>query len=180
MEVQNVYANSRVNITAERKTYLGAVMGSIENCEKYVKGLVKNWDNQLIILTTIAGTKPQAVYLAFTSGFKSKLSYILRNIPSICHLLLPLERTIRKKSIVNVTGCYICNNKERVLTPLPTRYCGLIIPIFLVTGKIEFMNFSKKITSGLTAYDTMEDSIKRLKTEIKKSIKENTKTSLKD
>ena len=42
------------------------------------------------------------------------------------------------------------------------------------------MNFRKKITSGLTAYNTMEDSIKRLKTEIKKSIKENTKTPLKD
>ena len=45
MEAQNLYANSRVNVTVERKAHLGAVIGSIENCDEYVKDLVKNWDN---------------------------------------------------------------------------------------------------------------------------------------
>ena len=42
METQNLFANSRVNITAEGKIHLGAVIGSIEYRDEYVKDLVKN------------------------------------------------------------------------------------------------------------------------------------------
>ena len=34
MEAQNLFANSRVSITAEGKTHLGAVIGSIEHPDK--------------------------------------------------------------------------------------------------------------------------------------------------
>ena len=114
-----------------------------------MEGLVKVWDNQLTILSTIAETQPQAAYLAFANGFKSKL-YFLRSIPNIHHLLVPAERTISNKFIPAVTGCHICTDKERVLISLPTRYGGLAIPIFHKTVEIEFMN-SSKITSELTA-----------------------------
>ena len=60
-----------------------------------MKDLVKDWDNQLTILPTIAETQPQAAYSALVSGFKNKLNCFLRTIPNICHLLLPPERTIR-------------------------------------------------------------------------------------
>ena len=99
MDAQNLFANSRVNIIAEGKRHLGTVIGSTEYRDKYVKDLVKDWDNQLTILSTIAETQPQAAYLAFDSGFKSKLNNFLRTIPNIHHLLLPLERTIRNKFI---------------------------------------------------------------------------------
>ena len=144
MEAQNLFANLRVNITAEKKTHLGAVFGSTEYRDKYVKGLVKVWNNQLI-----AKTQPQAAYLAFASGFKSKL-YFLRTIPNIRHLLLPVERTIRNNFTPAVTECHLSSDKERVLISLPTRYGGLAIPIFHETAEIEFMN-SGKITSELTA-----------------------------
>ena len=43
---------------------------STEYRDKYVKDiLVKDWDHQLTILSTIAETQPQAAYLAFASGF---------------------------------------------------------------------------------------------------------------
>ena len=45
MEAQNLFANSRVNITAGRKKHLGAVTGNTENRDEYVKNLVKDWDN---------------------------------------------------------------------------------------------------------------------------------------
>ena len=113
MEAQNLFANLRVNITAKGKIHLGAVIGSTEYRDKYVKDLVKVWDNQLTILSTITKTQPQAAYLAFASGFKSKL-YYLRAIPNIYHLLLPVEGTIRSKFIPAVTGCHKCSGKERV------------------------------------------------------------------
>ena len=94
MEAQNIFANSRVNIIAEGKIHLGAVIGSIEYRDEYVKDLVKDWDNQLTILSTIAETQPQATYLAFSNGLKNKLNHFPRIIPNIRHLVLTLERTI--------------------------------------------------------------------------------------
>ena len=44
MKVQKLFANSRVNITAEGKRQLGAVVGSAEYRDEYVKDLVKKWD----------------------------------------------------------------------------------------------------------------------------------------
>ena len=116
MEVQNLFANSRVNITNEGKRNLSAVIGSTEYRDEYVKDLIKDWDDQLTILSAIA-----------ENGFKNKLDCFLRNIPDILHLPLPLERTIRNKFIPSVTGGQISNDKKIVLTPLPTKYDGLTI-----------------------------------------------------
>ena len=44
MEVQNVFADSRVNITAEGKRHLGAVIESKEYRDEYVNDLVKDWE----------------------------------------------------------------------------------------------------------------------------------------
>ena len=71
MKAQNVFANSRVNITAEGKGHLGAVIGSRKYRDEYVKDLVKDWDNQITILSTIPETQPEAAYTAFVSGFQS-------------------------------------------------------------------------------------------------------------
>ena len=57
-----------------------------------MKDLVKDWDNHLRILPTIAEAQPQAAYLAFAGGFKSKLNYFLITIPNIRYLLLPLGK----------------------------------------------------------------------------------------
>ena len=99
MEAQSLFANARMNSTAEGKRYLGAVIRSTEYRGEYVKDLGKDRDNQLTTLSTITETQPQAAYLAFVSSFKIKLDYFLRTITIIRHLLLPLERTIRNKFI---------------------------------------------------------------------------------
>ena len=96
MVAQNLFANSRVNLTAKGKRPLCAVIESIEYRDKHVKDLVKDWDNQLTILPIIVETQQQAAYVC---GFKSKLNYSLRTSPNIPHLLLLLERTIRNKFI---------------------------------------------------------------------------------
>ena len=129
-----------MNITVE-----GAVIGSTQYCDKYVKDLVKDWNKQL---TTYCINS--TAYLAFASRFKSKLNYFLRTITNIRYLLLLLERKIRNKFIPAVTGGHICSDKERVLFSLPTRHSGLVISIFHETVKTELMN-SSKITSQLAA-----------------------------
>ena len=130
MEGQNLFADSRVNILTEEKRHVGAVIASTEYRAEYVKDLVKDWNNQLTILSAIAETQPQAAYSTFVCGFENKLNYFPRTIPNIRHLLLPLERTIGNKFIPAVIGGHICNDKERVLISLPKRYDGLAIPTF--------------------------------------------------
>ena len=49
MKTQNLLTNSRVNITAEGKRQLGAVIGSAKYRDEHMKNLVKDWDNQLTI-----------------------------------------------------------------------------------------------------------------------------------
>ena len=45
-----------MNITAEGKRHFSAVIGSTEYREEYDEDLVRDWDNQLTILSTIAET----------------------------------------------------------------------------------------------------------------------------
>ena len=45
MEAKNLFANSKMIITPEGKGHLGAVIGSAGYRDKYLKDLVKDWDN---------------------------------------------------------------------------------------------------------------------------------------
>ena len=69
---QNFFANSRVNIIAKGKRHISVVIVSTKYYDEYVKDLVKDWDKQVAILSTITETQPQAAYTAFVRGFKTK------------------------------------------------------------------------------------------------------------
>ena len=124
------FENSNVNITVKGKRHLGVIVGSEIYKREYVDDLVKGWNSQLCILSTITESQPQAACSAFVSGLKNKLSYFMRTIPDISNLLIPIEDTIRNRFIPAITGGRICNKEERGLLSLPTRYGGLAIPIF--------------------------------------------------
>ena len=49
-QAQNVFANSRVNVTAEGKRHPSAVIRKTEYCDQYAKDLLKDWNNQFTIL----------------------------------------------------------------------------------------------------------------------------------
>ena len=116
---------------------MGAIVGNDSYKREYDNDSVKDWNSQLCMLSTVAESQPQAAYSAFASGFKNKLSYFMRTIPDIpitipdiSNLLIPIEDTIRNRFIPAITGGRICNEEERKLLSLPTRYGGLAIPIF--------------------------------------------------
>ena len=94
-----------------------------------MKDLVNDWNNQLVLLPSLAESQPQAAYSAFANGFKSKLNYFMRTILAISQFLCPLEETVRNIFIPAITGGHICRDNERRLLSLPTRYGGLAIPI---------------------------------------------------
>ena len=109
---------------------MGAVVQSEIYKREYVDDLVKDWNSQLRILSTIAESQPQAAYSAFVSGFRNKLSYFMRTIPDISNLLIAIEDTIQNRFKPAMTGGRICNEEQQRLLSLPTRYGGLAIPIF--------------------------------------------------
>ena len=148
-----LFDNSNVNSTVKGERHLGAIVGSEIYKREYVNDLVKDWNSQLCILSIIAENQPQAVYSAFVSGFKNKLSYFMRTIPDISNLLIPIEDTIRNRFIPAITGGRICNEEERRLLPLPTRYGGLAIAIFHEQADVEYNN-SRRITAELTHSST--------------------------
>ena len=65
---------------------MGAIVVSGNYKRGYFDGLVKAWNSQLCMLSTVLESQAQAAYLAFVSGFK-------RTIPNISNLLLPIEDT---------------------------------------------------------------------------------------
>ena len=165
---------SNVNITVEEKRHLGAIFGSDGYKREYVDELVKDWNSQLCMLSTVAESQPQAAYSAFVNGFKNKLCYFIRTIPDISNLLLPIEDIIQNRFIPAITGGRICSEEERKILSLPTRYGGLVIPIFHEQAEVEYNN-SRRITTELTSliiaqqmeYMVDELTIKKIKLKIK-------------
>ena len=186
-ETRNVFNDSNVNITIKSKRHLGAVVGSNEYREEYVKDLVNDQNNQLVLLSSIAESQPQAAYLVFVSVVKSKLNCFMRTIPRISQFLYPLEETIRNKFIPAITGGHICSKNEQRLLSLPTPYGGLAIQVFYELVETEFEN-SCKITSEFTPliinqnsqYNINERKAKQLKQDINQMKENNYKSCLQE
>ena len=65
-----LFGNSNINITVEGKRHLGATVASDGYKREYVDELVKDWNSQLYMLSTVAESQPQAAYSVFFSCFK--------------------------------------------------------------------------------------------------------------
>ena len=137
-----------INITADGRKSLGAVVGSDTYKVQYVENLVRDWNTHLKLLSTIVETQTHTAYLAFVSGFRSKLNFFVRTIPEISHHLVSLEETLRNRFIPAITGGYICNDTEKKLLSLPILFGGLAIPIFYEQATVEYSN-SRKLTAQL-------------------------------
>ena len=75
----------------------------------------------------------------------------MRIIPEISHHLVSLEETFRNRFIPTITGGLICNDTERKLLSLPTRFRGLAISILYEQAAAEYSN--KKTYSSTSTSD---------------------------
>ena len=89
------------------------IVGSDSYKRGYVDELVKDWNSQLCMSSTVAESQPLAAYSAFVNGFNNKLSYFMRNILDISNFLLPIEDIIRNRLIPAMTSGCICNEEEQ-------------------------------------------------------------------
>ena len=119
------FEGTGVNITLEGKRHLGAALGTRSFVISYVQKMVSEWVREMDQLSSFAVSQPHAAYAAFTHGFTSKWTFLVRTTPDIGNLLEPLEEAIRQKFLPALTGQNAPNDTERDLLALPARLGGL-------------------------------------------------------
>ena len=90
-----------------------------------MKCKVEKWSEELLLLSSIAQTHPQAAYATFTHCLASKWIYLTRTTENIGPLIQPLEDIIRTKFIPTLCGRPAPNDELRELLALPCRLDGL-------------------------------------------------------
>ena len=171
-----VFKDTEVKVTSEGKSHLGAALGTSSFTVLYVRSKVEKWSEELLHLSSIAETHPQAAYACFTHGLVSKWTYFTRSMENISHLLQPLEHTIRTKFLPALCGIPAPNDELRNLLALPCRLGGIGIVNPISTADQEY-SASKEVTSpivnsilsqdGLYSYETLADQLSSV-AEIKK------------
>ena len=149
---KEIFKDSKVNITAEGKRHLGATIGSDAFKDNFVGEKINELTEQLKLLSKIAQIEPQAAYTCFTSGFRHKLTYIMRTIPNIEDQLLNLDFVIDNEFIPAITNGVRCSSIERQLLSLPAKMGGLGIPIFAELSHQEFensVNVTRKLSDAI-------------------------------
>ena len=120
-----VFEGTDIKVTTSGHKHLGAVVGSSNYRDEYVSERVKEWITEIKILSDIAKSQPHAAYSAFVHGLTGHWSHIMRTIPDIKHLLMPLEDVIHQVFIPSLTGRPACSDIERKILALPPRMGGL-------------------------------------------------------
>ena len=126
-----------------------------------------DWVKQIMVLSEIAKSEPQAAYTAFTAGFINKFTYHIRVIDGIELTLKPVDDAITQYLIPALTDGHRCSPDERELLALPVRLGGLAIPILHNIAALENENskrFCKQLTSNILKQEirskTSEDNAK--------------------
>ena len=147
---KELFADTEVHITIQGKRHLGAAIGSRTFTEEYVCNKVQTWSDEIKWLAKVATSQPHAAYAAFTHGLSSRWSYLLRTIPDIQDLMIPLENEIHQTFIPAVTSRPPCSKLERDLLDLPVRLggMGLTNPVTLSTNAF---HASQRLTAPLAA-----------------------------
>eukprot|EP00794_Sanderia_malayensis_P018637 gene18637-biopygen15703 len=146
---QKLFNDTNINITVDGQRHLGAVIGSADFRQNFIKEKVDKWVRELTILSKIGTIYPQAAYCAFTAGYRHKFNYTLRTIPCLNEHLNPVEDVIRHKLIPALCEGRSCSDDERLLLSLPVKLGGLGIPDLTKIAAFEY-DVSKSITEQCT------------------------------
>ena len=147
-EAVTLFEHTEIEITLSGERHLGAVIGSQEHRDEYVKKKIRKWVKDVEQLASIAKDEPQNAYTAFTKAICMRWSFLQRTIPNTKDYFVPLEETIRERLIPAIIGRRI-TDVERKLVSLPVRMGGLGIQDPTITADIEFRN-SSFVTRNLT------------------------------
>ena len=108
-QAESLFANTNITVTVQGQRHLGAALGSWTFAEEYVLRKVTDWIDEISQLLEIAQTHPHSAYCASPHGLIGRCTYVMRTIPDIAPLLVPLEDAIRLRLIPALTGYASCS-----------------------------------------------------------------------
>ena len=157
---KSLFKETNIKFTVSGKRHLGAVIGSESFKSEYVKEKVQTWCNEILKLSEIAKSQPQAALSAYIHGEQHRFTYFLRTIEGIEEHLKPLDDIITQTFIPAILGTTI-SDTERELFALPIRNGGLGILKLTEKAANEY-EISRTITAPLVAImaiqgDTLPD-----------------------
>jgi len=80
-------------------------VGSAKEKDKWIKGKVEGWVQDVWVMANVAGKYPQAVYIGFFVKCKQQeWQYVQRVVANIGHYFEPLEEVIRNELIPALLG----------------------------------------------------------------------------
>ena len=119
------FSASGVVVTKDEQRHLGAVIGTQEFKEEYVREKVSEWVQEVTALAEVAMTEPQAAYSAFTHGIQHRWTFLMRTVPGISPLLRSLEDAIRTILVPVFVKSHTLTDEERAVLALPPRLGGM-------------------------------------------------------
>ena len=81
--VQTIFDNTKIKIATDGQRHLGAVIGTANFKQNFMKEKINQWIQKLRILSKIAWYEPQVIYSCFITGLEHKPTYFMRTIPNI-------------------------------------------------------------------------------------------------
>ena len=126
-----LFDETGIKITTDGHKVLGAACGKRSFVDGYVVDKIKEWEEEIDMLSKIAEMYPHAAYTAFTRAIMGKWKYLMRTIDGIGNMFQPLEKAISAKFIPALTGRGPCSSVERAIISLPIRYgrLNLVNPV---------------------------------------------------
>ena len=121
----SVFAGTCIDIRTDGFQHLGAALGSAAYMQFFMEQKVESWVQEVVALSGIATSQPQAAYSAYVHGLRNKWSFLARVTPDFPKYMQPLEDAIRDKLIPALLGGRSINDQERELYSLPCRHGGL-------------------------------------------------------
>ena len=142
-----IFKDTGVQVKRDGDRHLGAVIGSEDYRDLYVKTKISSWIEDVKQLAEIAKEEPQIAYAACTKGLSHRWSYVQRTIGGISELFRPLEEAIRTVLLPSIFNRPV-TDLERDMIALPLRHGGLGIQNPVLIADREYIA-SQKITKPL-------------------------------
>ena len=125
-EAEALFKPLGIKVTNDGERHLGAMVGTQQFRDEYVKRKVSHWVKDVEDLAEIAVEEPQVAYCGFVKALAHRWTFVQRTIADTTHLFQPLEDAIREKLIPSLIGREV-SDVERRLLALPVRFGGLAI-----------------------------------------------------
>ena len=145
-KAEEIFHGTGIKVVSSHRL-LGGVIGDLDGKNNFIDSQVKKWKEELLLLSNIASTQPQAAYTAFTKSIQTEWAYVQRVVFDCQSRFADLEKVIFDRLLPTLIGSEV-SQSERALFSLPTRWGGLGIRNPMGTGDEEFM-VSRMATSEI-------------------------------